>query len=95
MFRTFSCWCERDRYNTLTVSPPADGSPFDQRALVVSVQMVLQVLLFLGLGAELQVNVVGELCEVTEAFLSAARAVPREALREHTEKIFIENVFLQ
>ena len=71
-------------YPSLTVSPPADGRSFDQHALVVPVQMVLQVLLFLGLGAELQVNVVGELCEVTKAFLSAAHAVPREAFRGHT-----------
>lgn len=67
------------KYDTcvsLTVSPPADGSSFDQYTLVVSVQMVLQVLLFLGLGAEFQVNVVGELCEVAEAFLSTAHTVP-------------------
>lgn len=63
-------------YPSLTVSPPADGSSFDQHAVVVSAQMVLQVLLFLGLGAELQVYVVGELCEVTKAFLSAANTVP-------------------
>lgn len=37
----------------LTVSPPADRSSSDKHTLVVSVQMVLQVLLFLGLGAEL------------------------------------------
>lgn len=63
-------------YASLTVSPPADGRSFDQYALVVSVQMVLQVLLFLGLGGELQVNVVGELCEIAKAFLSTAHAVP-------------------
>lgn len=63
-------------YASLTVSPPADGSSFDQHALVVPVQMVLQVLLFLGLGAELQVNMVGELCEIAKAFLSTAHTVP-------------------
>lgn len=63
-------------YPCLTVSPPADESSLDQHALVVSVQMVLQVLLFLGLRAELQVNVVGELREVTKAFFSTAHTVP-------------------
>ena len=63
-------------YPSLTVSPPADGSSFHQHALVVSVQMVFQVLLFLGLGAELHVNVVGELCKVTKTFLSTAHTVP-------------------
>lgn len=63
-------------YASLTVSPPADGSSLYQHALVVPVQMVLQVLLFLGLGDELQVNVVGELCEIAKAFLSTAHTVP-------------------
>lgn len=58
------------------MSPPADGSSFNQHALVVSVQMVLQVLLFLGLGAELQVNVVGELSKIAKTFLSTAHTVP-------------------
>lgn len=66
-----------------TMSPPADGSPFDQHALVVPVHMVLQVLLFLGLGAELQVYVVGELGEIAKALLSTAHTVPREAWEEH------------
>lgn len=57
------------------MSPPADGGSFDQHALVVSVQMVLQVLLLLGLRAELQIDVVGELCEVTKSFLSTAHTV--------------------
>lgn len=71
----------------LTVSSPADGSSSDQQALVVSVQMVLQVLLFLGLGVELQVDVVGELGEIAKAFLSTAHAVPREAWREEHARL--------
>lgn len=59
----------------LTISPPTDGSPFDEQALAVSVQIVLQVLLFLWLGVELQVNVIGELCEIAETFLSTAHTV--------------------
>lgn len=79
----------RHMYASPTVSPPADGSSFDQHALVVSVQMVFQVLLFLGLGAELQVYVVGELREIAKAFLSTAHTVPREAWRRsmHTEDL--------
>ena len=63
-------------YPSLTVSPPADGSSFHQHTLVVSVQIVLQVLLFLGLGAELQVDVVGELSKIAKAFLSTAHTIP-------------------
>lgn len=37
---------------SLTVPPPADGCSFDQHALIVPVQKVLQVLLFFGLGAQ-------------------------------------------
>lgn len=79
----------RHMYASPTVSPPADGSSFDQHALVVSVQMVFQVLLFLGLGAELQVYVVGELREIAKAFLSTAHTVPREAWGRsmHTEDL--------
>lgn len=61
------------------MSPPADESSFDQHALVGPIEMVLQVLLFLGLGVELQVNVVRELCEIAKAFLSTGYTVPREA----------------
>lgn len=64
------------------MSPPADGSFLDKHALNVPVQMVLQVLLFLGLGAELQVNVAGELREIAKTFLATAHAIPREALRK-------------
>lgn len=60
----------------LTGSPPANWSPFGQKALAVPGEVVLQVLLFLGLGAELQVHVVGELGEITEALLSTAHTVP-------------------
>lgn len=74
----------RPMFASPTMSPPADGSSFDQHALVVPVQMVLQVLLFLGLGAELQVYVVGELGEIAKALLSTAHTVPREAWEEHT-----------
>lgn len=63
---------------SLTVSHPADGGSFDQHALAVPVQVALQVLLFLGLNAELQVNVVGKLCEIAEAFFSTAHAVAQE-----------------
>lgn len=72
------------------MSHPADGGSFDQHALAVPVQVVLQVLLFLGLNAELQVNVVGKLCEVAEAFFSTAHAVAQE-----TWSLSIGNVCLQ
>lgn len=68
---------------SLTVSPPADGSSFDQHALAVPVQVVLQVLLFLGLGAELQVNVVGEVCEIAKAFFSTAHTVSQETWKSN------------
>lgn len=68
---------------SLTVSPPADGSSFDQHALAVPVQVVLQVLLFLGLGAELQVNVIGEVCEIAKAFFSAAHTVSQETWKSN------------
>lgn len=61
---------------SLTVSSPADRSSSDQDTLGISKKMELQVLLFLGLGAELQVDVVGELCKVAEAFLSTADTIP-------------------
>lgn len=62
----------------LTVSPPANGCSFNQHALVVPVQKVLQVLLFFGLGAQFQINVVGKVCEIAKTFLSTAHTVPRE-----------------
>lgn len=69
------CYNQKVSCASLTISPPADGSPFDEHPLAVSVQIVLQVFLFLGLGAELQVNVIGELREIAETFLSTAHAI--------------------
>lgn len=79
----------------LTISPPTDGSPFDEQALAVSVQIVLQVLLFLWLGVELQVNVIGELCEIAETFLSTAHTVSWETCwgtkkkKDYNKKYFL------
>ena len=53
--------------------------------------MELQVLLFLGLGAELQVNVVGELCEIAETFFSTAHTVSREAWK-NIEKVTVLSI---
>lgn len=60
----------------LTVAPPANRCSSNQHTLVVPVQKVPQVLLFLGLAAEFQINVVGKVSEIAKTFLSAAHTVP-------------------
>lgn len=71
--------------SSLTIYSPADGSSFDQHALLVSVQVVSQVLLFLRLSAEFQINVVGKLGEIAKTFFSTPHTVSREACQSVDE----------
>lgn len=67
-----------DSSPSLTGAFPANQRSFGQCPLCVSDQIVLEVLLLLGLCGQLQVDVVGELGEVAEAFLPTANTVSRE-----------------
>jgi hypothetical protein len=69
---------------SLTGAFPANQRSFGQCPLCIPNQIVLEVLLFLGLGGQLQVDVVGELGEIAEAFLSTANTVPRETWAERS-----------
>lgn len=67
-----------DSSPSLTRAFPANQRSFGQCPLCISNQIVLEVLLFLGLRGQLQVDVVGEFGEVAEAFFPTANTVTRE-----------------
>ena len=51
----------------------------DQLPLFVPNEVILQVFLLLGLGGQLQIDMMGEFCKITKALLSAADAIPAES----------------